>query len=98
MQAVPVLVHGIQLGAGLRLVGIEAEVVAGIGTVVAQSFSAGITMPLGYCDGTRCYLPTSPMIEREGGYEVESYWEYGLPAPLAPGVEPILQKALLSLF
>jgi len=33
----------------------------------------------------------------EGGYEAESYWEYGHPAPLAKGMEEILTRALQDL-
>ena len=33
----------------------------------------------------------------EGGYEVDSYWEYGFPAPLAKGFEQVLFQALKDL-
>ncbi|HVF09887.1 MAG TPA: hypothetical protein VNA16_03745, partial [Abditibacteriaceae bacterium] len=52
--------------------------------------------PLGYTDGTQLYLVTSTQID-EGGYEVESYTEYGFPAPLAKGTEAILQQTLAQL-
>jgi len=93
LRAVPILVQMVALGQRLQLVGIEAEVVAALGILV-RDFWGGVTFPLGYCNGTQCYLPTSRMIEQEGGYEVESYWEYGLPAPLAPGIERILRRTL----
>ena len=33
----------------------------------------------------------------QGGYEVISFWEYGLPARLAPGMEDAMTKALRTL-
>jgi hypothetical protein len=42
------------------------------------------------------YLPTDAMIP-EKGYEVESYYEYGFPAPLVPGMETILTNALADM-
>jgi hypothetical protein len=91
---VPVLLHGIQLGAGLRLIGLEGEAVAGLGLhILAHYQGRGVTFPLGYTDGMQMYLPTSAMID-EGGYEVVSYYEYGQPAPAAKGMEAIMTSAL----
>ena len=94
--SVPLTAHGIKLGEGLRIVGIEGEAVAGWGKYIEGSFGSGVTFPLGYCDGTGLYLPTSEMLP-EGGYEVISYWEYGFPAPLAPGMEDCVADALTRL-
>jgi hypothetical protein len=92
----PITLHGVQLGEGLRLIGIEGEAVAELGLLMLRSGGTGITVPLGYCNGAQAYLPTSRMLG-EGGYEVESYWEYGYPAPLADGMEAILTRALEDL-
>ena len=56
-------------------------------------YDRGITFPLGYTDGCQIYLPVSHMLA-EGGYEVDSYWEYHYPAPLAPGMESVLADAI----
>jgi hypothetical protein len=93
---VPVLIQGIQLGPGLRMVGIEGELVAELGTLVRDFYGSGITFPLGYSNGAQMYLPTSRML-KEGGYEVESYWEYRQPAPLAPGLESLFLDGLEKL-
>jgi hypothetical protein len=93
---VPVLVQGIDLGEGLRVIGVEGELVGELGRLVRDFYGAGITFPLGYSNGAQMYLPTSAMID-EGGYEVESYWEYRQPAPLAKGWEAHLTKALEDL-
>ncbi len=93
---VPVLVQGIQLGHGLRIIGVEGELVAELGLLIRDFYENGITFVLGYSNGAQMYIPTSKMIA-QGGYEVESYWEYRQPAPLAPGLESAIQEALLKL-
>lgn len=85
-----------RLGEGLTLAGLEGEPVAGWGDILEKSFKGAGVFPLGYCNGQGLYLPVSSMLP-EGGYEVESYWEYGLPAPLAPGMEQIVAQAIASL-
>ena len=90
----PVLLHGIQLGTGLRLVALEGEAVAGLGLYMLDFYKGrGITFPLSYTDGMAMYLPTSAMI-KEGGYEVVSYHEYGQPAQLTEGMEEAIGKGL----
>ena len=42
------------------------------------------------------YLPTSKTLD-EGGYEVESFWEYRQPSRLAKGMERILMDSLAQL-
>jgi hypothetical protein len=88
--------HALQLGRGLRLIGVEAEVVGELGNLIRAEYNRGVTFPLGYTDGCRAYLPASRMIP-EGGYEVDSYWEYHLPAPLAPGTDEVLRAGLAEL-
>ena len=89
--------HGIQLGKGLRIIGVEGEATAPWGKFIEDFYGDGVTVPLGYCNGTGLYLPTSDMLP-EGGYEVVSFWEYGLPSRLAPGMEHEVRRALLELY
>lgn len=91
--SVPITAHAIQLGRGIRLIGLEGEPVAGLGLLIRDYYGAGVTFALGYCNGAQLYLPTEAMLE-EGGYEVESYYEYGFPAALAHGFEGILLDTL----
>lgn len=95
-SSAPITVHGVQIGEGLRLVGVEGELVAGLGLLIRDFYKDGVTFPLGYTDGAQLYLPTSGML-CEGGYEVGSFYEYGFPAPLAAGTEGILTGALEQL-
>lgn len=91
----PVGLHGLQLGRGLRLVGLEGEAVAELGHVILNAYDRGVTFPLSYTNGARLYLPVSRM-HAEGGYEIESFYEYHWPAQLMPGEENILAKHLRS--
>ena len=94
--SVTLTAHGVRLGKGLRILGIEGEAVGEWGHIIDKYYGAGVTFPLGYTDGTGLYLPTSKMLP-EGSYEVVSYWEYGYPAPFAPGMEDVVLTALRTL-
>ena len=96
-SSVPITAHGIHIGNRLRLVGIEGELVAELGLQIQRFYTDGVTFAMGYSDGAQMYLPTTAMLA-EGGYEVESYWEYRQPAPLAGGHEKILDTTLAKLF
>jgi hypothetical protein len=91
--AASVLIQGVQVGRGLRMAAIEGEPVAEHGLNILQFYEEGVTFPLGYANGEAMYLPVSRQLP-EGGYEVDSYWEYGAPAPLAPGMEEIVRQTL----
>jgi hypothetical protein len=94
--AIPITAHGVKLGDGLRLIGLEGEAVAGLGLQILAFYEDGVTFPLGYTDGAQLYLHTSPMLD-EGGYEVVSSHEYRHPAPLAEGMEAVLDDAMKTL-
>ncbi len=94
--AADITLHGIRLGRGLRIAALEGEAVGELGLFVEAFYGSGTTFALGYTDGTQLYLPSERMLP-EGGYEVESYYEYGFPSPLAPGLQRILKKSLTDL-
>ncbi|MEA3365355.1 MAG: hypothetical protein U9Q79_06910, partial [Candidatus Hydrogenedentes bacterium] len=93
---VPLSLHGVRLGENLRLVGIEGEALHGWGYFIEDFYQKGLTIPVGYTDGQGMYLPTTQQLP-EGGYEVISFWEYGYPAQLAPGMEEEVRAALVAL-
>ncbi|OGV68240.1 MAG: hypothetical protein A3K19_12240 [Lentisphaerae bacterium RIFOXYB12_FULL_65_16] len=95
--SVSITLHGVALGKGLRLIGLEGEAVAELGLFMLDFYKGkGTTFPLGYTDGAQLYLPTSAMLD-EGGYEAVSAHEYGHPASLAKGVEAIILDGLKRL-
>lgn len=91
--AARLLVQGIRIGRETRLVAVEGELVGELGLRVAERFTGGVVYPLGYSNGTGLYLPSARMLA-EGGYESESYFEYGFAAPLRPVGEQILDEAV----
>jgi hypothetical protein len=90
------LVQGVRLGQDVRIVAVEGELVGELGLRVAGRFADGVTFPLGYSNGTGLYLPTARMLA-EGGYEAESYFEYGFAAPLRQAGEGVLDGAVDAL-
>jgi len=94
--SVTLTAHGTRIGKGLRLFAMEGEVVGDWGFFIDKFYADGNTFPLGYTNGTGLYLPTTAMLP-EGGMEVNSYWEYGMPAPIAKGPEAVVTRALTEL-
>jgi neutral ceramidase len=88
-SSVPLSMHGVKIGQGVRMIGIEGEVVADHGGLIARMFDRGTTFPMGYCDGCQLYIPSDRMLP-EGGYEVDSFAEYHVPAALAGGIDEAL--------
>lgn len=94
--SMPLTAQGMKLGEGLRIFAIEGEAVGDWGFFVEDFYHGGLTIPLGYANGQGAYLPTTAMLP-EGGYEVVSSWEYGLPNGFAPGMEQEVRRALEEL-
>ena len=94
--AVRMTVHGVQIGEGVRLVGLEGEAVADLGYLIKDEFDGGVTFPLGHTDGCQMYIPSDQMLD-EGGYEVVSYYEYHQPAGLAPGIDSAVTDGVREL-
>lgn len=92
----PILCQTVHLASGLRLVALEGEPVAGYGHLIEGMYPDEIVFPLGYSNGQGMYLPTDRMYP-EKGYEVESAYEYGFPAPAAPGFEEQLRTLLYTI-
>jgi neutral ceramidase len=92
-EPMSVTLHGIQLGEQVRIVGVEGEAIADIGVIVEERFDDGVTFPLGYTDGCRMYIVSDEALA-QGGAEVDSYYEYGYPAPLMPGIDARLRDGI----
>lgn len=94
----PIQLHGIKLAENVRMVGMEGEAVAEWGFFIEEFYGKdnGLTIPMGYSNGQGAYLPVSRQLP-ELGYEVESYPEYDLPSPFAPGMEAAVLAGLRQL-
>ncbi|NLL82632.1 MAG: hypothetical protein GX230_00120 [Lentisphaerae bacterium] len=94
--AVPLTVYGATLGDIFRIIAIPGEIVAEHASLVRTHFNSGITMTLGYTNGTPIYIPCDRQIPY-GGYEVDSSWEYHWPSDLAPGIDGRISAAVKEL-
>jgi neutral ceramidase len=94
----PILIQSIRLSESLRFVALEGEPVAAWGWAIEKAFrSAGTVIPLGYSNGQGLYLPVEANLV-EGGYEVESAYEYGFSGQqLAPGFSKPIGATLKQL-
>lgn len=92
-SAASILIQGLQIGEQIRMIAIEGEPVAEHGLNILAFYDGGVTFPLGYANGEGLYLPVSRQLQ-EGGYEVDSYGEYGYPSRLGPGMEDIVRLTL----
>ena len=80
----------------VALVGCNIEPFCEIGLAVKRASPFPVTIMCGYTNGRMAYMPTADEWPK-GGYEVESYWEYGWPSPLAPGMEAVVVETLQRL-
>jgi|GEM_PF-1767833 len=94
-QTVPVQMHFLQLSRSVRLVGLEGELMADLGTLIAGTFPTGVTFPMGYTNGARLNIPADRQLP-QGGYGVDSIWEFHWPAKLALGIDATIQRAVKS--
>lgn len=95
-EAVPMTLHGAQIGKGLRFIALECEMVGELGNLVLSEFHHGVTFPLGYTNGCAIYLPSDRQIPQHG-YEVDSFWEYHWPSALAKGIDARLRQSVREL-
>ncbi len=73
-----------------RLIAIEGEVSTEYAMNLKRIYgNKGKTIVLGYTNGVLFYIPTAKMI-KEGGYETDSQYLFGLRGPFVPEIEDLL--------
>jgi len=90
---VPIRVHALWLNEDFAVVGLQGEVLVGLGSYVEESMAPKRTLLLGYTNGCVSYLPDSAELAR-GGYEQTSYLYHGWTGPFAPGIEKTIAAAV----
>lgn len=78
-----------RLDADTHLVAIEGEVSTEYSLALKRYFAATTLVVLGYSNGVTAYIPTRKMI-REGGYEAECNYFFGLQGRYIPEIEDII--------
>lgn len=92
----PLGMQRLDIGAGLSLIAINAEVVVDYG-LYAKRHQGNIVLPMGYSNGMIGYLPTAAQL-REGGYEpIDSVPYFLLPSPFSADVEAIVREGINDL-
>ena len=92
LSSAPIRVHTLWLTKDLAAVGIQGEVLVGMGAYVERKMRPARTLLLGYTNGCRCYLPDSKELAR-GGYEQGSYRYGGWTGPFKKGIEKVIAGA-----
>jgi len=94
--SVPTAMHTLTIGDSFALVTIAGEVCVEIGLRIKEVIGDGPRFVLGYTDRVHWYIP-SRQILREGGYEADSFYYHGIPAPYDESVEDTLVDAARAL-
>ncbi len=84
----PISVQMISFNKQFSIVGIDGEVLCGLGEKIEKKISTQFKMVLGYTNGAHIYLPCKEELKK-GGYETLSVYDL-LPSPLSPKLEDIL--------
>ncbi len=86
-------VQTLWLNDDLAIIGIQGEVLIGLGEYVEKSLLPKKAILLGYCNGCVSYLPDSHEVKR-GGYEQMGYLYSIWTGPYKPGLEKTIAKAV----
>lgn len=86
-------VHHLRIGRDLAFIGIEAELGSELGMSIQRQSPSAVTFVCGYTNGSRLNLPCDRQLP-EGGYGVDTFWEYHWPARLADGIDARLAAAV----
>ncbi len=89
---IPFAIQRIALSEDFAIIAMSGEVVAEIGRRIKNIRPGCEVITLGYSNGSECYVPSEKMFT-EGGYEVESYYHFGLPGKLDKKAEDVLVTA-----
>lgn len=89
IHELPVQIAIWQLGSRLKLIAIEGEVTTQYSLMIKKMFPAERILVLGYSNAVFCYIPTEKIV-REGGYEAECNYFFGLAGPFALNIEQII--------
>jgi hypothetical protein len=95
-RAMPYWIHVITLGADFAAVGLDGEVFVEYAGLIERPLAPMRVYVFGYTNASLAYLPTAKAAG-EGGYEVEVFYWWMLPARISPAAEPRIVDAAVSL-
>jgi neutral ceramidase len=95
-EADEIAVHSFDLGEGLRVMCVSAEIVWQYAEIVQQTDTTKQVWPVGYIDQVFGYLPTQAMIA-EGGYEVTEFKpQFGVKGQFTTNTEEIIRSCFFQ--
>ncbi|MBP1991837.1 neutral/alkaline non-lysosomal ceramidase N-terminal domain-containing protein [Paenibacillus eucommiae] len=94
-ESLPLYILGWKLDEATRIIAIEGEVSTQYALMIKKLYGNDRTLVLGYSNGVFCYIPTRQMI-REGGYEAECNYFFGLSGPFVPEIEDVIMAEVVK--
>lgn len=88
LEGLPFIIKCIQMSEGVRIIGLENEMVNGYGKLIKRRLH-GDTITLGYTGRICSYIPTAQIL-REGGYECETFLSAGTRGPFEEELEELI--------
>lgn len=93
----PLTVQRLDLAAEASLIAMGGEICCDYGHDIKGLRRDAFIIPVGYSNGLVAYIPSARLFP-EGGYEPEGSCPYfGLPSPLKPEIEAIIQAGIRKL-
>ncbi|NJD01531.1 MAG: hypothetical protein FIA99_02755 [Ruminiclostridium sp.] len=94
-QYIPFYIAILCLDDKTKIIGLEGEIVSGLGKKIKNLFKSDDILVLGYTNGTGYYVPSREILE-EGGYEGNFPLYLGLSGPFIPEIENIIFGRILT--
>jgi hypothetical protein len=92
----PYWIHAITMGADFAAVGLDGEVFVEYAGLIEKQLAPMRVYVFGYTNASLAYIPTAQAVS-EGGYEVEVFYWWLLPARISPAAETRIVDAAVSL-
>ena len=96
LRSLPYTVQAVSIGEDFVIIALDGEVFTRNGRQVEKALSPRRTYVLGYSNSVAGYIPTADEIP-VGGYEIEVYYWWLVPAPFAPEVENAVVNGAVEL-
>lgn len=93
---VPYWIHAITIGADFAAIGLDGEVFVEYAGLIDKQLAPLRVYGFGYTNASLAYIPTARAVG-EGGYEVDVFSWWLLPARISPAAEPRIVDAAVSL-
>ena len=94
--SLPYTIQALRIGPEFLIVGLDGEVFTEIGRAIERRLAPLCTYVFGFSNSIAGYIPPAAEFPR-GGYEIDIYYWWLAPAPLAPAVEDVVVNGAVEL-